>query len=248
MSIVTPSSPTIGPDGTVYFGSGGTFFAVDGHSGQLKWKYGTNGETNGSPVIGNDGTVYMSSLTGIYSFEPQLGILKWQLKYEISSDIVLGQNDTLYAGLWNGKFMAIDGTTGKIKWQSKLDKPILSKGTDQVLKCPTISPNGIVYANTQANVLYAWNSVTGNIIWKKKCGSYTYPAISSDGHVYLNTSDSTPGVKMQSIISILDGKTGKIIKTFIYDKGIGTIPSPFAVAKDGTLIVNSNSGRLYAIH
>ena len=69
------SSPAIGADGTVYVGSyDNNVYALDGQSGQLKWKYITGGFVQSSPAIGADGTVYASSNDGkIYALDGQTG-------------------------------------------------------------------------------------------------------------------------------------------------------------------------------
>jgi len=53
------SSPAIGADETIYFGSvDGKLYAVS-HEGKLVWAYKTGGEVTSSPAIGIDGQ-YMS--------------------------------------------------------------------------------------------------------------------------------------------------------------------------------------------
>jgi outer membrane protein assembly factor BamB len=59
------SSPAIGDDGTVYFGSQDRhIFAVNGKSGEMKWKVRTGSDVTSSPVIGEDGTLYIGSHDG----------------------------------------------------------------------------------------------------------------------------------------------------------------------------------------
>ena len=60
------SSPAIGSDGTIYFGSDdGNFYALDSF-GNLKWKFPVqNAEiVRSSPAIGADGTIYFGSEGG----------------------------------------------------------------------------------------------------------------------------------------------------------------------------------------
>ena len=54
------SSPAIGPDGTVYFGSD-KLYAINGKSGVKLWEFETGGDVVSSPAIGSDGTVYVGS-------------------------------------------------------------------------------------------------------------------------------------------------------------------------------------------
>jgi outer membrane protein assembly factor BamB len=245
-------SPTIGSDGTVYFLADKTCYAVDGRSGVLKWKYSRceySSKSFSSPVIGSDGTVFVACDFGIYAFRPQSGLPKWYFNSSINSDIALGQNDTIYlcAGGGLGKFIAIDGKTAKIKWQSKLDK-LPQTQPDEVMKCPAIGLDGTVYATSFYGHLYAWNGATGKRIWTQKCDFRSYPVVTSDGKVYLNNCYITSEGKTQPRIGVFDGKTGKILKNFVYDTGVDGISSPIAITEDGTIIVDSSTGRLYAIH
>jgi outer membrane protein assembly factor BamB len=71
------SSPSIGSDGTIYFGSDdGNVYAVDPYGNQ-KWKFTTLGSSivRSSPAIGADGTIYVGSeggrsYGGIYALNP----------------------------------------------------------------------------------------------------------------------------------------------------------------------------------
>ena len=56
------SSPAIGSDGTIYFGSRGSkLYALNGENGVKLWEFATGGEVWSSPAIGSDGTVYVGS-------------------------------------------------------------------------------------------------------------------------------------------------------------------------------------------
>ncbi|MHB1843408.1 MAG: choice-of-anchor D domain-containing protein [Deltaproteobacteria bacterium] len=58
-------SPAVGGDGTVFVGStDGNFYAINGATGALKWKYAVGAAINSSPAIGSDGTVYFAADDG----------------------------------------------------------------------------------------------------------------------------------------------------------------------------------------
>ncbi|MHB1846007.1 MAG: choice-of-anchor D domain-containing protein [Deltaproteobacteria bacterium] len=58
-------SPAVGADGTVFVGStDGNFYAINGTTGALKWKYTVGAAINSSPAIGTDGTVYFAADDG----------------------------------------------------------------------------------------------------------------------------------------------------------------------------------------
>jgi outer membrane protein assembly factor BamB len=103
------SSPAIGHDGTIYFGSyDSVFYAVTdkGGYGELKWSYKTDGPIDGSPTVGGDGTVYIGSRDStLYAFRPD-GSIKWT--YELSdateSSPTIDGNGYLYIGDFSGRF------------------------------------------------------------------------------------------------------------------------------------------------
>jgi outer membrane protein assembly factor BamB len=74
------SSPAIGHDGTIYFGSYDKhLYAVtdEGYQGTLKWKFLTGGVVDGSPAVDGDGVIYFGSRDAtVYALNPD-GTIKW---------------------------------------------------------------------------------------------------------------------------------------------------------------------------
>jgi len=65
------SSPAIGPDGTVYFGSYDNNLYALNPNGSLKWKHITGGYVVSSPAIGNNGTADFGSVDYyVYALNP----------------------------------------------------------------------------------------------------------------------------------------------------------------------------------
>jgi len=104
------SSPAIGPDGTIYIGSGnGTLYAIN-PNGTLKWKFTTEYGIESSPAIGPDGTIYIGSDdNNLYAINPD-GTLKWKFttKGEIISSHAIGSDGTIYIGLDDDNLYAIN--------------------------------------------------------------------------------------------------------------------------------------------
>jgi outer membrane protein assembly factor BamB len=70
------SSPVIGSDGSIYFGStGGDVYAVN-TNGTLIWKYSIYHAISSTPAIDSDGSIYVAN-GNLYSLNPSNGKLNW---------------------------------------------------------------------------------------------------------------------------------------------------------------------------
>ena len=68
---IVDSSPAIGADGTIYFGSHDKYFYALTPDGAKKWKFATGAQITASPAIAADGTIYFSSTDGnFYALSP----------------------------------------------------------------------------------------------------------------------------------------------------------------------------------
>src|SRR5437879_6036843 len=120
------SSPVVG-QGTVYFGSGdGNLYALDGASGDLRWKFHSGDVAHSSPALA-DGAVYFGSWdTFFYAVDAVTGKEKWRFKgaddplihnhvgFQSSPSIAFG---VVYTGCRNSNVYALDTVTGKEKWR-----------------------------------------------------------------------------------------------------------------------------------
>jgi outer membrane protein assembly factor BamB len=101
------SSPSIAPDGTIYFGcDDNNIYALNPSDGSLKWSRSTVSSVVASPAIGSDGTVYVGSYDGfLYAMEPTKGGLNWKFPAAgaIESSPTIGPDGTIYFGD-NGRF------------------------------------------------------------------------------------------------------------------------------------------------
>src|SRR5439155_2771420 len=94
------SSPAVGADQTIYFGSGnGELYALT-PAGAKKWSFQTGAEIQSSPAIGGDGTIYFGSGDGkLYALNPD-GTRKWDFPtgWDILSSPAIASDGTIYIG------------------------------------------------------------------------------------------------------------------------------------------------------
>jgi outer membrane protein assembly factor BamB len=110
------SSPAIGPDGTIYFGSyDHHLYAVTdaGTEGRLRWKFETGGVIEGGPAVDGAGTIYAGSRDSrLYALRPD-GSVKWTFLAGggFASSPVIDGVGRLYAGSLDGTLYVL-GTGG----------------------------------------------------------------------------------------------------------------------------------------
>ena len=223
----TASTPAVGPDGTLYLGSGDTgLYAINGRTGTLKWRYATGSQIVSSPVIGGDGTVYIGSNdSNVYAINGQTGALKWKVTTQgpIESSPALSGNGTLYVGSDDSNLYAINSQTGALVW-------VFGTG-NKVQSSPVIGPDGTVYIGSSDTNVYAVNGLTGSLIWTFGTGNevVSAPALGVDGTLYVTSTDG--------YLYSLNSKNATL--NWEYNTGAAITSSP-VLAADGTVYFGFN--------
>jgi outer membrane protein assembly factor BamB len=177
------SSPAIGSDGTIYFGSDYyptyNIYAINAN-GTLRWKYSTGFITNGAPAIGSDGTVYIGSGDHhLYAMNPN-GTLRWW--FDAGSDIkgaaTITPDGTIYIPAFNDYFYAL-APNGTLLWQGYTGDSVAAAGL-------ALATDGTIYVGTEK--LRAYNP-NGTLRWSVELPGDVYgtvPAVSADGTIYVS--------------------------------------------------------------
>jgi len=186
------SSPTIGSDGTIYFGSDdGNVYAVDPY-GNLKWNFTTQDSSivRTAPTIGADGTIYFGaeggrSYGGIYALNPD-GSEKWfsLVEFDVDSSPAIGSDGSIYFGDAGAAIVKLN-SSGTMQWRYIASSYVVSSpalGSDA-------NGNTIIYIGCDDGNLYALSS-SGTLLWKFAAsagGVVSSPAIGSDGTIYVGS-------------------------------------------------------------
>lgn len=267
------ASPSVGPDGTIYFGDSlGIVHAVN-PNGTRKWRYtGTAGNMDGGTVaIAADGTLYTGDSTGqVYALNPN-GTLKW--KYLTGGYVwaapALAPDGTVYVKSDDGYLYALN-PGGTLLWKFAVPGVTYT--------APSVAADGTVYLASDDTHLYALNP-DGTQKWRFDLGAATYasPALGADGTIYLGNYDgrffalrpdgterwhfdtgsplsSSAALDARGTVYVgsydtklyaLDAATGAKKWDFTTDETIrGTCP---LVADDGAIYIGTSSGLMYAI-
>ncbi|HEY3108846.1 MAG TPA: PQQ-binding-like beta-propeller repeat protein [Chloroflexota bacterium] len=251
----TSSSPTLGPDGTLYVvNQRGRLIAVTSE-GQLRWSVQTGPAVKANPTLGYDGTVYVSSMDGkLYAVEPKgtEASVKWAFDFGqhlgptplridktppaggdakgSGASAAVGPDGTIYVGANNSNFYAVtpDGT---LKWLYEAEREVAG-----IWSAPALAPDAkTVYFGANKGGVYAVNTDDGKLKWRAFVyGSiYNSPTLDSQGTLYT-------GSNVGHVFG-LDAANGKTF--FDYDAGAPVWTAP-AIRPDGTLVVGDRKGRV----
>jgi len=208
-NFIIRSDPTIGSDGTIYFGTAGYYDSVGTQGqtnfgflwalnpdGSMKWKHLTN-ETqeywagvNSSPALGLDGTLYVLDYAAhLYAVNPD-GTRKWQFEPEKLcgswSSPTIGHDGTIYYSLgWYDeiyfqRLYAIN-PDGTEKWQ------YTSENSNGGFATPTIGSDGTIYIPGLNEYFLAINP-DGTEKWHFYTGDLCSQAsLGTDGTVYFSS-------------------------------------------------------------
>jgi outer membrane protein assembly factor BamB len=177
------STPGLGTNGTIYFGTwAGKLWALK-PDGSRKWLFSAGNEIKSSPAVGLDGTVYFGCRDRkFYAVGPE-GKERWEFPTGnwVDSSPALARDGTVYFGSWDKSFYALDAN-GVEQWHFKTAGPILSS--------PAIGLDGTVYFGSNDKKLYAlsrdgkkrWEFVTSGAI-------ISSPALNGDEDLYFTSVD-----------------------------------------------------------
>lgn len=164
--------------------------------------------------------------------------LKWITNAGTGSGICppVYSDGTLYVAVYedygtNNKIMALDGSTGDLKWQFLTENPVKN----------TLSlSDGHLFATDEGAIAYSINAGNGELAWKRNLGLSTFPLPVNGGVVHNGVYYCGYG----NYLSALDSHDGHLIwKNDSWNGGEGTT-STMAV-HGNTLIAGANWRALY---
>lgn len=254
------SSPVIGSDETIYFGSHDGFLYAVGSDGSLKWKFKvadpvydqrwkTAKAIMATPAIDKNGLIYINGSSNyLHAINPDDGREKWKFPIKWSNDF------------WNSPSIAADGTIliGTARNESTQDKEgrpsgvyaINPDGTEKwrypidagVTSIPAIGPDGSIYIGAAESVnnhgkVFALDQ-NGKYKWEFTMEQWeeSSATVAEDGTIYI-------GSKEGNLYAINPDGTEKW--RFATGAGLSIVP---AIAQDGTILFGSWNGKFYALN
>jgi outer membrane protein assembly factor BamB len=251
------SSPTLGPDGTIYAMGGEGRLSAIAPDGTVKWTAQAGSTLKSSPALGPDATVYVSSMNGkLYAIAPPMGggntgTIRWTFRFAeypgkgptvvshsppagadgigSGASPTVGPDGTIYVGANNSNFYAVS-PDGQLDWMFQADREIAGIWSTAALS----ADNSTLYFGANKGGLYALNREDGSLRWQYPIvGSlYSSPAVDATGTIYTG---STVGH-----VFAIDG-TGHVVFDYDAHSPIWTAP---ALRPDGSILIADRDGRV----
>jgi outer membrane protein assembly factor BamB len=237
------SSPALGANGLVYFGSmDGNAYAVEAATGVKRWETNLGSAIYSSPAIASNGTVIICSGHSLVALNGTNGGRKWEVggMGEVYSSPAISPGGLVYFTSKEAYLSAVDLVSGVEKWSTYFPD------SRQTYASPVVGANGIVYCGSgegtswlQSSNFWAFDAKTGKEKWSFRSVNMIQatPAIGADGTVYIPSYDK--------VIYAFEGQTGKKKWSRLLGDSISSSP---AIGPDGGLYVGANDGRLYALN
>lgn len=261
------TSPTIGPDGTIYIGAGfAPLCAIDPDTGDEKWCTTGGGDAFiSSPTIGTDPdgttTVYMGARDNkLWAVKPDgspLGYsIKWRYKIFLDGDIFSSPaidpvDDTVYMAcgcLSAGIVYALDPepptSAGLLQWKLKIGKS--ARASSPAIDTTGGPYDGTIYIGSTDGKLHALRprpstAPTGDRKWVVTVGPknrHSSPAVGDDGTIYIGSYTGVAAVRPQD---------GAMLPGWPFPTE-GKVEAGPVIARDGTIYAGTSKGVFYAIN
>ncbi|WCN36802.1 PQQ-binding-like beta-propeller repeat protein [Aneurinibacillus uraniidurans] len=234
------SSPVVGREDTIYFGTAYGFLYAVQSDGSIKWKLNL-GKSLETPVIAEDGTIYIATIGDFESKNHNLyavsseGIVKWSFKIDDLATFspVIAKDGTVYVTTDGPKLFAIS-PDGSLKW--------IYKGERGYWSNPVLSNDNTIYIGSRNN-LYAIDE-RGKEKWKvsiARGSDNASPVITDDGTLLFSAYDNQDDRSKLYAVN----RDGTI--RWIHTPDEVDIVTPPSLGKNGTIYVGGTYFELMAI-
>lgn len=146
--VITPAVNNTTNPKTFYYGD--TYSIMIPWGGIDPWFKTSTDMTYARPLVDSQEVVYDGGINGfLYVVNPD-GTIKHEFFVSTSGiyhRVALDPDGTIYVTTGDGSVVAIDGTTGEIKWRMAVNAKT----------APLVGPDGTVYVDTTPGIVYAFN-------------------------------------------------------------------------------------------
>lgn len=178
------ASPAVAGETAIFGGGDGVVYAIELASGEIRWRFATEGRVRSSPAVA-DGVVYAGSADGsLYALTLADGRRLWRFDTQgrrldsarhgydrrtiTSSPAVAG--GAVFFGSRDGSLYAVDATTGALRWR------VLHDDTSWSIASPAVIGGLVLDASSDAAFFHAVDTATGQVVWRVDAGAPLWPS------------------------------------------------------------------------
>lgn len=180
LDVELSAGPGVGENLVVVAAADGYIIALDASSGDERWRSNVAGETLSQPVVKDEVVVVLTIdnvLRGLSAFD---GSARWTAEQSTPRLTMRGSatpavvGNTVIAGFDNGRLVAVEVTSGDVKWESMLSPPSGRSDLERLADIDgQISVVGQdVYAAGYQGRVAALASESGQILWSRELSSF----------------------------------------------------------------------------
>ena len=229
---------TLSRDGGRLYVAAGSYLLAVALDGSVQWRFRTGSKIYSTPALDDDGTIYVGSQDDhLYALDAD-GFLRWSYRTggDVDSSPAIGDRGFIYFGSDDGAVYALD-RDGVLRWSRPLGgyvrAPVGLTGTGDVI-ASVFGPRPRIVALDQATGDVRW-SFAIRLADSSEVGTTSGPSIDLDGNIYFGGHDDY----LYSVTS-----RGRLRWVF---PAAGDFDASPVLRNDGTLLVGSDDGKLYAL-
>jgi outer membrane protein assembly factor BamB len=164
--IMLASSPVYW-NGRIYTGSYDyNLYCMDAKTGELAWRFRTEGEVNALPFIDGGRVYFASKDQNVYCVDAKTGALLWKFRTQDQINACPSVVDgKVYIGSFDRNVYCLDASRGTLIWKFETQGEIHTQN-------PTLVHKNVVYIPSFDNYLYALTADKGKMIWRFQTGIY----------------------------------------------------------------------------
>jgi outer membrane protein assembly factor BamB len=240
----TPSEvPVIGAGGILYILSDNDIFALNSSNGAIIWQLVDVAFQPEALAMRSDGLLLITSSVAVYAVKTQVGPDSLAEVAGVNAQLMISGGATIYNDVLYFSAVGIEGNPPQLYTYPNMWTYQWNVGACRMTGAPTIGPDGTVYVICDGTAAFAFNSVTGALLWRNTYNQVAYEykqvpsfSVGPDGTLYVGSAQ---------YLFALNGSTGT--QQWNYTAG-GLMLGSASIGANGIVYIGSQDQNVYAFN